>query len=373
MQNKIHVVSFQNPYPPTYGGVIDVYYKLKSLKEAGYYVVLHTYYYKSRGCHIGSLQPYVDEVYYYRRHTGWGAQLSMRPYIVNSRKDPQLLENLLKDDAPILFEGVHTCHYIDDARLARRYKIVRAHNIEHNYYYGLHKATHNFKEKLFYALEAIRLRHYEQVLHNANAIAAISSEEYAYFANRYRNAQTILCPCFYDDTRPDTPPGAGNYVLYQGNLSVPENINAALWIMQEIAAALPTIRFVFAGSNPADTLVTQAATLQNVELVANPTDNEMHTWVRDARIHLLLTFQSTGVKLKLLNALNQGAFVIANTPMLAGTGLEKLCIVADTTQELIRAIGQTIGLQFTLEERDYTLLYSNRESLAPMIQLLQNT
>lgn len=372
MKNKIHVVSFQNPYPPTYGGVIDVYYKLKSLKEAGFYVILHTYYYKTRGCNIGSLQPYVDEIYYYKRKTGWRSQLSLLPYIVNSRRDPQLLENLLKDDAPILFEGLHTCYWLNDARLARRYKIVRAHNIEHNYYDGLRKATHNLKEKLFYALEAFRLKRYERVLDHANAIAAISSEEFSYFESRYRNAKTILSPCFYDDAKPDGIPGSGNYVLYQGNLSVPENINAAAWIMDEIATSLPSIRFVFAGSNPAEILIAKAASLQNVEIVANPTDDEMHTWVRDARIHLLLTFQATGVKLKLLNALNQGAFVIANTPMLAGTGLEKLCIVADTTEELITAIEQTMKRQFALEDRDYSLLYSNSDSLAPIKELIQN-
>ena len=30
---KLHVVSFQVPFPPDYGGVIDVYYKLKALKR----------------------------------------------------------------------------------------------------------------------------------------------------------------------------------------------------------------------------------------------------------------------------------------------------------------------------------------------------
>lgn len=36
---KLHVVSFQVPFPPDYGGLIDVYYKLKALKEAGCSVV----------------------------------------------------------------------------------------------------------------------------------------------------------------------------------------------------------------------------------------------------------------------------------------------------------------------------------------------
>ena len=29
---RLHVVSLQVPFPPDYGGVIDIYYKLKALK-----------------------------------------------------------------------------------------------------------------------------------------------------------------------------------------------------------------------------------------------------------------------------------------------------------------------------------------------------
>lgn len=30
---RFHVVSLQVPFPPDYGGVIDIYYKLKALKK----------------------------------------------------------------------------------------------------------------------------------------------------------------------------------------------------------------------------------------------------------------------------------------------------------------------------------------------------
>ena len=42
---RIHVVSLQVPFPPDYGGVIDIYYKLKAFRAAGYEVYLHTYQY----------------------------------------------------------------------------------------------------------------------------------------------------------------------------------------------------------------------------------------------------------------------------------------------------------------------------------------
>ena len=45
--SEIHlqIISFNIPYPPNYGGVIDVYYKLKALHSAGVKVHLHCFEY----------------------------------------------------------------------------------------------------------------------------------------------------------------------------------------------------------------------------------------------------------------------------------------------------------------------------------------
>ena len=42
---KLHIVSFDNPYPPNYGGVIDVFYKLKHLHASGVKIYLHAFEY----------------------------------------------------------------------------------------------------------------------------------------------------------------------------------------------------------------------------------------------------------------------------------------------------------------------------------------
>ena len=46
MYNKrIHIVAFDVPFPADYGGVIDVYSRLKLLKEKGWEVHLHCFEY----------------------------------------------------------------------------------------------------------------------------------------------------------------------------------------------------------------------------------------------------------------------------------------------------------------------------------------
>ncbi|MDL2222466.1 hypothetical protein LJB98_00015 [Bacteroidales bacterium OttesenSCG-928-M11] len=61
----LHIISFNIPYPPNYGGVIDVFYKLKTLSENGINIILHTYEYGRK--QAPELEKYCKKVYYYKR------------------------------------------------------------------------------------------------------------------------------------------------------------------------------------------------------------------------------------------------------------------------------------------------------------------
>ena len=41
----LHIISFDIPYPPNYGGVIDVYYKIRTLHKLGIKIHLHCFEY----------------------------------------------------------------------------------------------------------------------------------------------------------------------------------------------------------------------------------------------------------------------------------------------------------------------------------------
>ena len=118
----LHIISFDIPYPADYGGVIDVYYKLKSLAALGVEITLHCFQYGKR-----LPQPHLEtlcrKVYYYPRLTGWKGLHTSLPYIVSSRRDETLFSRLLEDDAPILFEGLHTTFYAAHVLLAGRIKL----------------------------------------------------------------------------------------------------------------------------------------------------------------------------------------------------------------------------------------------------------
>ena len=125
---KLHIVCLDVPFPADYGGAIDMFYRIRALHKLGFELVLHVFEY-GRGKQK-ELEKY-GEVNYYPRSRSVLHLLSSRPFIVQSRKNNRLLQNLLKDDAPILFEGIHTTWCLEHEAIQRRITFVRMHNVEH--------------------------------------------------------------------------------------------------------------------------------------------------------------------------------------------------------------------------------------------------
>lgn len=368
-ENHLHIIAFDVPYPANYGGVIDVFYRVKALSEAGVKVHLHCFEY-GRGeqeilnrCH---------EVKYYKRDTSFGKQLSLTPFIVNSRKSEALVLDLLKDDYPILCEGLHTTAVLLDKRLRNRKVFVRAHNVEHDYYNGLAEVERCGWKRLFYHVEAWKLRRYEPVLKNAAGIFAISQKDADYFKQFYNNV--TLVPGFSATDSVCSETGRGEYVLYHGNLSVRENEDAAKWLIENVFAELD-LHCIVSGLNPSDKLKKLVDTYTNVTLMANPDDAEMIDLLRQAQVNILVTNQPTGLKLKLLNALYNGRFCLVNSDMVNGTSLDTLCVVADEPKQMIAEIKRLMEEDFTeddIEKRDAQMrqLYDNEANALKIVEAI---
>lgn len=368
-ENHLHIIAFDVPYPANYGGVIDVFYRLKALSEAGVKVHLHCFEY-GRGeqeilnrCH---------EVKYYKRDTSFGKQLSFTPFIVNSRKSEALVLDLLKDDYPILCEGLHTTAVLLDKRLRNRKVFVRAHNVEHDYYNGLAEVERCGWKRLFYHVEAWKLRRYEPVLKNAAGIFAISQKDADYFKHYYNNVTLVPGFSAIDSVCSET--GRGEYVLYHGNLSVRENEDAAKWLIENVFAELD-LHCIVSGLNPSDKLKKLVDTYTNVTLMANPDDAEMIDLLRQAQVNILVTNQPTGLKLKLLNALYNGRFCLVNSDMVKGTSLDTLCVVADEPKQMIAEIKRLMEEDFTeddIEKRDAQMqqLYDNEANALKIVEAI---
>lgn len=372
-ENHLHIISFDIPYPADYGGVIDVFYKIKALSRLGIKIHLHAYEYGRE--QSKELDRYCTTVDYYRRPKGIIYAVKNIPYIIATRNSKRLLENLLKDEYPILFEGIHTCLAMNHPQLAKRKKYVRAHNVEHDYYHYLSKSTKSLYKSMFFSIEARKLKKYERIIQRAHGIFAISSKDQQYFESLY--SKVILLPAFHASDHLQCLSGRGDYLIYHGNLSVEENIKAALFLIHKVFSKLK-IKCIITGKNPGSQILEATKPYDHIEVIANPDDQKINDLIRDAHINILPTFQDTGIKLKLLKSISTGRFCISNSMMVKDTGLESLCSVMDQPEGMILEIQNLMNQDFTdqmVEERNqiWHQLFSNEKGAQIIIEEVFST
>lgn len=354
MSKALHIISFDVPFPANYGGVVDVFFKLKLLSESGVKIILHCYEY-GRG-RPAELEKYCHEIHYYSRKLNLTGLLKGYPYIVSSRNQHLLLTRLLADNHPILFEGLHSCFFLSHPSLESRNKTVRTHNVEHHYYRALGESEASLLKKIYFFWESGRLKKFEEVLKHANQIASISKSDAAHF--KLLNPNTRVISAFHSFEKLSIQSGKSDFILYHGNLSVPENNKAALFVLEQVMKDLP-YKIVFAGSNPSPALRKAISGHPNAVLKENLGTDEIHRLVSSAQVNLLPTFQATGIKLKLLAALFSGRHCVVNAPMVEQTGLESLCKVGNTVHELQTLLHEAMNAELSqedLEQREKILV-----------------
>jgi Glycosyl transferases group 1 len=363
MTKKIHIIAFDIPFPPNYGGVMDVYWKIFALHSLGIKVILHCFYDERKA--TNHLTEICEKVYYYYRKTGLQSLPIFAPYMAFSRRSPDLIPNLLNDNAPIFIEGLQSCFQIKAILDATKQKIaVRMHNNESDYYYNLGKSEKNGFKKIYFYWEAFLLQSFEKKLQYADIIFTISPADTQYFSQKYPHVDYL--PAFHPHTHILVQAGKGKFVLYHGNLAVAENHQAAVFILKNIANKLD-IPFIIAGANPRQELIHLCKQSANIQLVINPSSEQMKDLIRDAHIHLLPTFQATGIKLKLLHALFDGRFILTNPEMIVDTGLDTLVSVCTSPTEFILEIELKMSMPFLEEE-----ILKRKKKLFPVFDIIAN-
>ena len=150
MDKHLHIVTHDVPWPADFGGVVDLFYKIKALHNLGVHIHLHCFT-SGRG-EQKMLNKYCASVRYYPRKKGLPGFSFRVPYIVQSRSDKNLLKELNKDNYPILLEGIHCTFFLQIDALINRKVFVRLHNIEYKYYQQLAKNETNFIRKIYFTL-----------------------------------------------------------------------------------------------------------------------------------------------------------------------------------------------------------------------------
>jgi hypothetical protein len=346
MDKHLHIICLNVPYPVDYGGVFDLFYKLSALQQNGIKIHLHCFEY-GRG-EQSALNQYCTSVDYYQRGERITSLSVLYPFIVKSRSSKQLLERLSEDNYPILMEGVHCTYLLNDKRFTQRKKCVRLHNVEHIYYKHLASFTKSPFKKLYFLWESYLLKRYETTIINKASFLTVTERDAQLF-KKLGCREVTFVPLFLPNWKLDNREGKGCFCLYHGDLSVAENEQAAIWLLEKVFNGL-VIPFVIAGKNPPQNLIKLAHSKNSTCLIANPDEQEMQDLITKAHINIIPSYNLTGIKLKLLNALYNGRHCLVNEATIEGTGLETACNIASTEQEFKNAIIELYDTPFPAEE-----------------------
>ena len=133
-----------------------------------------------------------------------------------------------------------------------------------------------------------------------------------------------------------------------------------------------------AGKNPPQNLVRLLEQNNHTCLIENPDEKQMQDLIKKAQVNVLPSFNSTGIKLKLINALFNGKHCLVNTAAVEGTGLQDCCTIADNREDMKQQLQLLYDHPFTFyqfQQREEILRHSfdNTRNAKQMVKWIFDT
>lgn len=333
MKDKtLHLISFDQPYPPNYGGIIDVFFKLRALHQAGCVIYLHCF--SFNGQPNEELNRYAEKVYYYKIKQSPFFIFKKNPLSIASRNGKQLAQNIAKMKAPILFESLKTIDVLRFIEPDFSPIFLRLHNIEKDYFKGIANSETNLLKRILFNLEAYKYKGIEESLNRFQKVFTLSKYENNYVNTRAKNACFI--PVFHGNTAVKDLSKFGDFALYHGDLRASDNRKVVAYLI-ELFRDLP-YPLKIASSTQQEWVNKQIGDSENIQFVQLVDFKHLLQLFEQAHINISWSFQQSGTKLKVINALFNSRYSIINTNIIDDPVVNDLCISVENTQQLKEAI-----------------------------------
>lgn len=353
MQNKkLHIVTFDNPFPPNYGGVIDVFYKIKALHLLGVEIYLHCFVNEIPQENI-ALEAISTKLFFYKRNKSVFNFFSKKPFSVVSRKHNELLQNLSTDNHPIFFEGLQSTFVLSKSSFKGRALYLRLHNLEDNYYKGLAKSETSFFKRIAYSLESKKYQLYKDIFKKFEKVFTLSNFETRFIEDNFGNAKYI--PVFHGNQFVENLSEYGNYAFYNGDLRISDNRNVAQFLL-DVFNEIKDYKLIIASSISCNQIESKCKSSTNCSYISIKYQEHLNELVVNSHINVMLSFQESGTKLKAVNALYKGRFCIINKNMIDDDELLSLCTLAETKSDFVAAINKLKKMPYSGFEKRKIIL-----------------
>ena len=342
-------ILFVTAYPPVlhrHGGGVRMYHNIRLLSEKHSVHVLSFVWTPEEMDLLSSVRPICESVEGIQRVPDFGRHwLSVKPFLVREFGSPEMHRRV---DAMLRSKkfDVLQCEYLQMAQFRRRrvFSLLTAHDVQTQGAWEAFEAESDplTKAKLFYRWMQI-LRYEMTEIQKFDQVVTMTPEDAAYLKSYAPGANVRSIPIGIDaqEFSPIEPrPSEAVSVLFMGNFFHLPNVEAARFLVREIAPRFPDVRFRIAGSP----ILEGPQGGPNVELTGHVPDTRT-LYHSPNTIVMAPLFYGTGQRVKLLEAFSMACPVVTTRvgamgfPVDAGVNM----LIAQNADEFAAALRRLVA------------------------------
>jgi glycosyltransferase involved in cell wall biosynthesis len=332
------------PYPPVlhvHGGGVRMFHNIRILSQKHSVTVLSFVENEEEAELLKSVKSISESVAAIRRVPDFGAHwFSLAPFMVREFGTPEM-HRAVDDAVRERKINIIQCEYLQMAQYKRPglLSILTAHEAYSANAYRAFQDAQDAIEKLRLFSRWMSMLHYEVSMCNAfDRVVTMTNDDAAYLRSYARRADIRAIPIGID---------AGHFqpaqdcsqrpveVVFVGNFRHSPNVEAAEFLLEEVASYFPAIEFIIAGSYLPDML----PKAPNASFPGYITDTRQ-LFHSPKTIFAAPLFSGTGQRVKLLEAFAMGAAVITTSLGAAGFPIVngQQAVIANTPAEFRAAV-----------------------------------
>ncbi|HEY3323208.1 MAG TPA: glycosyltransferase [Planctomycetota bacterium] len=272
---------------------------------------------------------------------------SSLPYVVAkyaSRELARTVAALYRTQRPdlVMCDFLQSCEclkYLDGVPF-----VLFQHNVEAALFEQMARQTASPIKRAYLALQAQRLRRYEQrICKKASCVIAVSDNDREVFTQQYGAPYCEVVPTGVDTEFfvPSKNMRAANNIVFTGSLDWLPNQDAMRYFVKEVLPLIqqevPNVAFSIVGRNPPPEIV---ALGKQPGIHVTGTVNDIRPYVFGAKVYVAPLRIGSGTRLKLLEAMAMGKAIVSTT--LGAEGLpvhhDQNIVLADSAADFAREV-----------------------------------
>jgi glycosyltransferase involved in cell wall biosynthesis len=332
---KVLVVAPDFPYPANHGGRLDIWGRIRALKQLGFKIdLVATTKDKIAPSEIEVVKQYIDNIYICERVNRIIDIFSLWPLQLRSRRSLEKIKFKDNYDFAIL-ESQYVFPIMSNSTLHAKEYILRLHNDEVIYFQELAESVSIGWKKAYYLVESYKFKLLDPELfkHIKNIMFISKDEMEKYQKKNYEINSNFLPPPISD--KHCQVPLESRKVLFIGSLFMNNNQEAIKWYINKVHPLLTDIEgyeFMIVGNSKGKCLEWLYSLVQNdkhIHIYDSPQD--LTKFYEESCVFANSMLHGAGVKLKTIEAITNGLPVVSTTIGNQGTGLvdKEHIIIAD--------------------------------------------